>query len=350
MTGGAPALNRPRWLDDETLLPSISFVIPMYNEQAHIASCLNSILAQNYPAGKLQIVVVDGNSTDASEKVVRDEFAGLESPLTIITNPLRKTSGSLNLGLAESDGEVIVILGAHAEIEPGFLQYNIENLRREGVACSGGTLVNVGETPKQVSIGVAMSHPFAMAVPHRYRRIPGFMKTAVYGAYRREVFETIGYFEENWEVPDDADLNHRITHAGYKIYYDPRIQTRYYPRKTFRLLAIQMSRYGFLRAQMLRKHFGAISWFHFVPPLFFLVLTGLVIAAVFSPPARYLLGLLLLVYGGSALGFALDARIRQGQGRIVWITIAFISIQLSWGYGFLKGLLTRSHDSSTYVF
>ncbi len=323
----------------------MSVIIPMYNEERHIAACLRAMLDQDYPPGKLEIVVVDGASTDRSAAVVKEQFIAAGAPLRLLHNPGRKTPHSLNMGLEAARGEVIVIMSAHAAAQPGFLQMNLENLRRPGVDCSGGTLLNVGGTPKQVSIGVAMSHPFAMAVPHRYRRKPGFVKTAVYGAYRRKVFETVGRFEEDWTVPDDADLNHRLTQAGYRIYYDPRIQTRYFPRQTFRSLARQMLTYGFLRARMLRRHYGAVSWFHFIPPLFLLVLAGLAAGAVFSPPARYLLGLLLLVYAASAAGFALDARNRQGQGRIVWIAMAFASIQLSWGYGFIKGLLTLKHDA-----
>ena len=335
----------PAWLADPQAQPLVSVIIPMYNEERHIAACLRAVLDQDYPPGKLEILVVDGASTDRSAAVVEEQFITVGAPVQLLHNAGRKTPHSLNIGLEAAGGEVIVILGAHAEVLPGFLQLNLENLRRPDVVCCGGTLVNAGGTPKQVSIGVAMSHPFAMAVPHRYRRKPGFMKTAVYGAYRREIFETIGRFEENWTVPDDADLNHRLTHAGYKIYYDPRIQTRYFPRETIRSLGRQMLGYGFRRAQMLRRHYGAISWFHFVPPFFLLVLAGLAAGAVFSPPARYLLVLLLLIYGALVSAFALDARRRQSQGRIVWIALAFISIQLSWGYGFINGLLTLNNES-----
>lgn len=342
MTGGAPPLKRPGWLDDETMMPSISFVIPMYNEEANIENCLSSILAQDYPSDKLQIVVVDGNSTDRSAQVVKDQFAGLDTPLTLLVNPLRKTPRSLNMGLAESSGDVIVILGAHAEIEAGFIRFNLENLRTQTVACSGGTLTNGGLGRTQRSIGEAMSHPFGMAAAtHRYRKKPGLARTAVFGAYLREIFEIVGDFEEQGEMAEDAELNWRIVDAGYGIWYDPRIKTVYHPRINLTSLARQLYTYGLLRAQMVRKHRNGLSLLHYVPPLSLLAMLTLSLASLAEPVLLVPLTILTGLYAALALLFSLRLWMTRRHVNPLVIGAGFAVIHVGWGLGFLIGLTRR---------
>lgn len=341
--------SKTSWLTDPKILPMVSVLIPMYNEEQYIEGCLRSVLSQDYPHDKMEIHVVDSASEDGSVQLVQERFLASGEPVFLHRSPDRKTPRSLNIGLRAASGDIIIYLGAHAEMLPDFIRFNIANLQKDNIYCSGGTLVNVGGTSKQISIGVAMSHPFAMASPHRYRRKPGFLKTVVWGAYRREVFETIGYFEEEGAIPDDAELHCRVLQAGYKIYFDPRIQSRYYPRKTLRSWARQMFRYGYLRNQMFRKYYRGISWFHFVPPICVLALAGLALTAPFYIGARFIIMILGLIYGGLILIFAIDARIRQRKGHLFWIGIAFIATHLAWGLGFLRGFFQPRTQFKEYV-
>ncbi|MCH8328155.1 MAG: glycosyltransferase, partial [Candidatus Marinimicrobia bacterium] len=289
-----------------------------------------------------QIVVVDGDSTDASVQVVKDRFGGLETQVRVIVNPLRKTPRSLNMGLAESDGDVIMILGAHAEIEAGFIRYNLENLRSRQVVCSGGTLTNGGSGRTQRSIGEAMSHPFGMATAtHRYRTKPGLARTAVFGAYRREIFDIVGDFEEQGAMAEDAELNWRIVDAGYGIWYDPRIKSVYHPRQNLSSLARQLYTYGLLRAQMVRKHRGGLSALHYAPPLSLLALLALSAAALVKPSLLLPLTLLTGLYAALAMLFSLQLWITRWRVNPLVIGIGFAVIHVGWGLGFLVGLTRR---------
>lgn len=338
------------WQMDPGILPRVSVVIPLYNEADHIEGCLNAVLSQDYPRDKLEIHVVDGNSEDGSADLVRERFVDRGEPVVLHDNPQRKTARALNIGLRAATGEVVIILGAHTEINPYFIHRNIKNLRQPGVACSGGTQINVGQTAKQASIGAAMSHPFGMATaPYRYQQRPGVMNTVVYGAYRREIFEKVGYFEEVGTIAEDADLNWRIVQAGYTIYYDPQIKTRYYPRSKFLDLARQLYRYGIMRAYMFRKHFEGLSLLHFVPPILIFSLSALAIGAAFGGLARLLLAGLVLVYTGLALGFGIVTWRSQREAHPAGITWAFITMHLAWGTGFLVGLLSPKTYFKEYV-
>jgi cellulose synthase/poly-beta-1,6-N-acetylglucosamine synthase-like glycosyltransferase len=333
------------WYENPDVLPRISVVIPMYNEESHIADCLNALLKQDYPSELLEIHVVDGASQDNSSKVVWEEFVSIGVPVQLHHNPDRKIPHSLNIGLNAATGQVLVILGAHAEVEPDFLKYNVENLRRAGVACAGGTLVNAGRTETQRSIGAVMGHPFALAsAPHRFRKRPGFTRTVAFGAYRMEIFDEIGKFEEHGEISEDAELNLRILQAGYKIYYDPRVRTVYYPRRSLRALFRQMATYGILRASMYRKHRHGLSWLHFLPPLALTLLIILGLAALVSGQARLILVAAVGLYGLVIFSAGLTLKMRRRGVRLITMLAAFVLIHFCWAAGFLSGLLRKKVD------
>lgn len=327
------------WLTNPNVLPRVSVVIPMYNEAEHIGPCLEAVLKQDYPREKLEIHVVDGASEDGSADLVHKRFIATGAPVSLHHNADRNTARSLNQGIRAATGDVVIILGAHTEICPGFIALNIENLRRPEVACSGGTQLNVGLSRRQASIGAAMGHPFGMATaPYRYRKSPGMVHTVVYGAYPRQIFKQVGYFEEEGNIAEDADLNWRIIQAGYKIYFDPRIKTKYYPRSTLRALSRQMFRYGIFRAYLLRKHRQGISWLHLIPPVFIITLAALTGVAVHLQPVRPALVALAGSYLALALLFGITASVGKPQANPLLVALSYPTLHLSWGAGFLWGL------------
>lgn len=333
------------WLTNKAKLPRISVIVPVYNEREYIVSCLKSVLAQDYPSNKIEIHVVDGASEDGSANLVQERFLDKGAPVFLHRNANRKTPRSLNLGVKASTGDVVVILGAHTEIPPNFLRLNIENLRQSNVYCSGGTQLNVGKTAKQSSISAAMGHWFGMAsAPYRYRKNPGFVRTVAYGAYRKETFHQIGYFEEEGPISEDAELNWRIYKAGHKIYYDPRIKTRYYPRKKLLELARQMLNYGIYRSQVLRKHKGGLSWLHFLPPLGLMMLLSIGVVSVLIPSLGIIFAGLLLLYFATASVSAIHAYLKNRRSHPVIIFCAFLTMHLFWSVGFLVGLLKSKID------
>ena len=68
---------------------AVSVIIPVYNEEKHIEKCIDSLINQTYPCKRMEWIVVDGNSTDATVKLVEQYIN--EYPLRIINNPKRKT-------------------------------------------------------------------------------------------------------------------------------------------------------------------------------------------------------------------------------------------------------------------
>ena len=318
---------------------SFSIVIPTYNEQDYIGNCIESILDQNYDKELIQIVVVDGASSDNTLSIVR-EYQNKNPNVKLEINPGRRTPQSLNIGIKCSNGEVVVILGAHTKLDKDFIFYNNKLLNEKNVQITGGTQINRGMTFMQRSIGLAMENPFAMAsAPYRWSSKEQYVDTVVYAAYRRELFDVVGFFEENFTISEDAEFNWRLRKAGYKIFFSPKIKSYYYPRKELKKFIYQMFRYGILRVNVLKKHFSAFKISHIVPPLFVLSLIILFALTLLSKiDTVYVLIFILFYLVANLIGTLLKMN-KENLLYVLIVPIIIFLMHFSWGLGFIVGLI-----------
>jgi GT2 family glycosyltransferase len=313
--------------------PLVSLVIPMYNESEAIQRCLDSVFRQDYPGDRIEIIVADGCSTDGSAEAVRD-LAAAHPSLRLVPNPRRRTPAGLNAGIRASNGEVVIILGAHTRIREDFVRKNVEAMARTGAPVAGGTQVNVGDTYLQSAIGIAMGSPLGLpSAPYRFSRREQYVDTVVYAAYRRPLFDALGLFDENLFISEDAEMNWRIRKAGHKILFTPEIVSYYYPRRTFAGLFRQLFRYGILRVNVIKKHRDAVKPVHLAPALFLALLLGAALTKTWWM-AVFLLGL----YGMALLYYSLRSAVWEGFQYFPVLPPLFATIHLSWGLGFIVGL------------
>lgn len=311
----------------------------MLNEAGAIERCIESLLAQDYPRELLEIIVVDGLSTDGSRAQVA-KLIESHNLIRLLDNPARRTPVSLNIGIKKAKGDVIIILGAHTRVNHNFVRLNIECMRSLQVRCTGGTQINVGETSMQKAIGYAMGSSFGIpSAPYRFRNKSAFVDTVVYAAYDRKLFEEVGYFDEQLHISEDAELNWRIRKAGHRIYYCPEIVSHYYPRKTIARLVKQFFNYGILRANVVKKHRDAFKWIHAVPPLFIAISLALLVAGLLQPLSWKVLLPLWVIYLSYVLfATVITALKNRDLSATPRLPLAFIAMQLSWGLGFIAGL------------
>ncbi|MDZ7725182.1 MAG: glycosyltransferase family 2 protein [candidate division KSB1 bacterium] len=322
---------------DDNLM--VSFVIPMLNERDAIERCLDSILSQNYPGDKIEILVIDGMSEDGSRDIVKSLAERFEQ-IKLFDNPRKRTPASLNIGARNAQGDIVVILGAHTKIHPDFVKTNVRYMNELGVKCVGGTQINVGETPMQKAIGIAMGSIFGIpSAPYRFYKKKKYVDTVVYAAYKKELFEKIGYFDEELHISEDAEFNWRIRQAGYKIFYTPEIISYYYPRKNLKTLFRQFYNYGILRVNVIKKHFDAFKFIHILPPLFVSLLIITAISGILIPKTSIfflVLTVIYLVY--LIIGALITAQNTQKPGYTFKLVVIFMTMHTSWGLGFLRGL------------
>lgn len=324
--------------------PFVSVVIPMRNEGRHIRRCLEAVLAQTYPEALMEVVVVDGDSTDDSVERVR-EVAARDRRVRLVRNPRRTTPTSLNAGIAAARGEVIVRVDAHTTIAAEYVRRCVDALRRTGAQNVGGCMRPVGETPIGEAIAIAITSRFGVGnARFHYAREPGYVDTVYMGAWPRRVLWALGGFDERFVTNQDNELNFRILRGGGRIYLDPSIESRYVTRPTVSALVRQYFRYGFGKARVLRKHGRLPSWRQVVAPAFVGVLgTSLALAAL-RPALWRVPALVGGAYACANLGVSTRLAAHHGWRHLARLPLVFATIHVVWGLGFLAGLGVMARD------
>ncbi len=313
----------------------VSVIIPMRNEEAYIRECLASLMRQDYDNDLLQIIIVDGASEDKSREIVQ-EYIDQFKNISLYENPKKITPISLNLGIQKATGEIIIILGAHSYVEKDFVTKNVEYLRKTDADCVGGTIQTIGRNYQSKAISLAMSSPFGVGNSlFRFSKTPSYVDTVAFGAYRREVFDKIGLFDETLVRNQDFELNHRLVSNGGKIYLTPDIKSYYYARESIPKLFKQYYLYGCWKAKVVRKHLDAFRFRYRIPPLFIATLLVAGIAGFVSPIARFVFFSILAAYGLVVLLVSLRTAVGSRLRYFFTLPLAFLSLHFGFGIGFL---------------
>jgi succinoglycan biosynthesis protein ExoA len=227
-----------------TQSPFVSVVIPALDEARHIADSLASVVAQTYPHDRMEVIVADGGSTDATRDIVADW--GTRHPfIRLIDNPAPIQAAGLNRAIEASKGDVIARLDAHAAWAPNHLALCVELLEETGADNVGGTMQVVSESALGGAIGCATSSPFGIGgARYRYAQRQQEVDTVWLGCMRRSALDRVGLYDESLAVHEDYELNHGIRSSGGSVVFSPALPTRYWPRDSWQALGRQYFRYG----------------------------------------------------------------------------------------------------------
>ncbi|MDR1493863.1 MAG: glycosyltransferase family 2 protein [Planctomycetaceae bacterium] len=324
---------------------SISVIVPVRNEEKHIAVVLDALLAQEYPKDRFEILVADGCSTDKTCKTVR-EYAERHSQIKLFNNPKKLSSAARNIGIRESRGEIIAIVDGHCLIDNPQMLANINRaMRSSEIAALGRPQPLFLENASTLQKAIALArhsrlghHPDSFIYSDQPQRVPA-ISTAV--VYRRTVFDQIGLFDERFDACEDCEFNYRIDQAGLPCYFTPDIAVSYKPRNSIRGLFRQLYRYGRGRIRLAKKHRSSFSLKMFLPALMFLGLITGGLLSFFSPIVYSCYIAVVIFYAGivmlESLRLALTRRFAAG---IVLLPIVFLTIHTASGIGELTELWT----------
>ena len=322
--------------------PLASVLIAARNEAPYIEGCLDALAAQTYPADRLELLVIDGASTDGTPARVADWSAACGRPVHLIHNPARRTPAAFNLGVRAAAGEVIIILGAHARPHPTFVERSVAALRRTGADAVGGAVRTVAENGgiQARAIGLAQRSPFGVGdARYRYATVECEVDTVNYGAYRRDVFDRIGLFDEALQWVEDDEFNYRLRAAGGRLVLDPAIRIDYLARPSLGALWQQRYRWGRQKLQVARRHPAQMRPRHAVPPAFVAaLLAGLALwpaGGRWRWPLRATLGA--YVAASLAATLRLGARYRWPRETAL-LPAAFATMHVAFGAGMLLSL------------
>lgn len=323
--------------------PFVTIIMPIRNEAAFIEHSLGAVLAQDYPAERLEVLIVDGMSDDATRARIAQVVNRCQHDQTlcaavhVLDNPGYIVPTAFNIGLRYAQGEIIVRVDGHCEIAPDYVQRCVEGLQTTGADNVGGLQRAIGQGWVGKAISAATSSPFGVgSASFHYATEPGWVDTVYLGAYRREVFERIGGFDEELVRNQDDEFNFRLTQAGGKIWLNPAIHSRYYSRASLHKLWRQYYQYGFYKVRVIQKRGGVASWRHLVPALFVVSLLASLLSGLLSRKP-----LLASSVGGPYMAANLAASMhtaRQDWQLLPLLPLVFAILHLSYGAGFLHGI------------
>lgn len=317
--------------------PLVSIVIPMRNEKNYIKRCIETFLKQSYPLQKMEIIVVDGQSTDGSREIV--EKLGKKYPVKLLDNPTGFTPTGMNIGLKAAQGEIGVVFSAHATAHKDFIKKSVETLQETDAAAVGGRLINRSEGEFAQLAGKVLGHPFGVGnSKFRYSDKPGYVDTVAYGAYRMDVLKETGLFDERLIRNQDIELNYRIRKFGYKLYFNPAIESYYAPRESYGRFTKQGYANGYWNIITAKLCAQSLSWRHFVPLAFVLalIISG-VLSIAFTTP-----WFIALVAGPYLLlDIIVSTKLAGSYGEFSQLLVLFPSLHISYGLGSLVSLIKQ---------
>jgi glycosyltransferase involved in cell wall biosynthesis len=324
----------------------VSIVIPCYNEEKYIKLCLDSILLNGVSVEAFEIIIVDGESEDATLDIVETYRRNYDN-IFLFSNTKRITPTSLNIGISNAKGKYILIASAHAAFEKGYIQSCINAIEANNADVVGGAIetVSLNENKLNNSIIAVLSN--ALGVGNSMFRLGTDeaveVDTVPYGLYRSEIFKEVGYYNEKLVRNQDIEFSKRLTRNGKKILLIPDISCKYYARENYRDIAQNNFQNGLwnIKTIFITKTFKSLSLRHFVP-FFFLI--SLIIPVLYS----FILGTImfalfslsvLLVY--ITLIAIMSKKLDNSKSSFLYIFFTFVIIHFSYGMGSFFGFFKR---------
>jgi len=319
--------------------PFVSIVIPMRNEAATIGSLLEGVLAQDYPADRFELLVVDGASSDGSAAVV-ETYARRDPRVHLLHNPRRIVPTALNIAIRAARGDTICRIDGHTRVAPDYVRVGVETLARTGADNVGGPMRSVGGGWFGDAVAAATGSRFGIGSYFHYGTEEREVDTVYLGMWPRRVFARIGLFDEELVRNQDDELNYRLRKAGGRVLMTPAMHSWYQNRQSVTGLLRQYYQYGLWKVRVLQKHPRQMSWRHFVPPALVAGLAGATLLSGVVPGAATASRIVFGLYVAAVLVVA--GRLALHRGVRAWLAtaLAFASIHCAWGTGFLNGLLS----------
>jgi len=319
--------------------PFVTVILPVRNESGFIARSLGAVLAQDYDPRRMEVIVADGMSRDDTRKIVaRCAAAVPEIPVSIVDNPEGIVPTGMNGAIAAARGDVIVRVDGHTIVEPDYVRRCVEGLRRSGAQNVGGRMTAVGEGAFARAVAAATSSRFGVGgARFHYSGREEWVDTVYMGAWPRAVLEDLGGFDPEMVRDQDDELNYRLRARGGRILLSPLVRSRYFNRPTIRSLARQYFQYGFWKVRVMQKHPRQMRPRQFAPPALAAALAGTAAAALAWRPAAWALAAVGAAYAAGNLAASAGAA-RRCPSSALLLPVAFATLHLSYGFGFLAGL------------
>ena len=321
----------------------VSVICPIYNEEKYITKCIESVLEQDYPTEDLEILFVDGLSTDKTRKIVSD-YATRYNQIRLLDNPHRIVPYAMNIGIKAAKGDIIIRLDGHVEYPTNYISkcvhylMTLPNAENVGGVCQ---TLPCNERNISQAIAIALSTGFGMG--NSSFRIGSTeirkVDTVPFGCFRKSLFERVGYYDYELVRNQDDELNGRIIKNGGSIYLIPELKIKYYSRDKISKVRRMFYQYGLYKPLVNKKLGSPATARQFVPLLFLL---GIVLGGILSAFSIYIMYIYFAVLAlylaiGLFIGCKYAVKYRRPMLTLL-MPYVFANVHLSYGYGYLRGI------------
>lgn len=322
--------------------PTVSFLMPILNEEKTLRQCLDSLLEIDYPKEKTEILLAMGNSSDSSWAIAED-YARTHANICILENPTGNTSVGRNICMQHATGSMLMNYSGHVMAEKNLLTVLALTLQHlpNDVAAVGCSNLSPG---KQNFVGEVSGAAFLSFMGGRsfFSQNAGFPTERYtdhlsFSCYRKELVEKVGGFDPVFRCGQDYELDIRLRKAGYKIFYTPKTRVYHFKRDSVRSLWRQMYRYGIARAKMVKKHPDTLKFFHLLGPGFILGSILVVALTILRWLPLWVLPCLIIAYILMSLVSMLQ--VTRKPSVVISSILFFLLIHVGYGAGFLRGIV-----------
>ncbi len=328
---------------DGEQLPTVSVIIPCRNEELFIERCLDSILANHFPAERLEIIVADGMSHDRTRGILAG-YVTDHSSITVVDNVAGTIPAAMNLGIKVSRGQIIMKVDGHSTYPADYIAECVRHLIGSEAEMTGG-IWNIAprrNTLMAKAIAAALSHRFGSGnAPIKTGLTkPEWSDAAAFGCWRRETLEKLGGFDERLVRSSDMDLNIRLRSQGGKILLVPQIRVTYYADADLMSFWPHNFSDGVWTTYVLKFGKHASSWRHWVPFAFVATL-GVTAAGLWLHPIfGWILTAIGAAYAVISLTVSAQLALRMENWKYaVLLPIAFAARHVAHGLGAVYGLV-----------
>ena len=322
--------------------PFISVLIPTLNEERYIEDCLMSLLLNDYPRTSIEILVIDGCSSDSTVERVKNLQLQFDN-LRILENRKVIQAAALNIGLQVARGDIVLRADAHALYHKEYIGNCVQLLLSSCASNVGGKQIAHGTNSFSRAVAYSLSSFVGVGDAAKRSRDQSYLVDSVsFGAWWRNELIELGGFNENWVANEDYECNYRLRLKGGKILYSPNIKFTYFPRDNIRSLAHQYYRNGFWRSKTVTTYPKSMRLRQAVPPI---LLICLLISLSILPIAP-IYGIVLPGLYSLVLTLAtLKALVGERQAFTFYLPIVYLTMHSSFAIGFLRGLAKWSRES-----
>lgn len=228
--------------DKSDFCPTVSVIVPVKNGAAKIKDLLDSLMQVNYNRDKLEIIVVDGNSTDDTREIVS------QYKVKLLTEEGPGLNAARNTGIKYSRGEIIAFTDYDCVVSKNWIEKIVENFQDPHVGCVGGTIL--GYSNDFFSLYCDESLVPVLRIFKKREVVDTIKPPLNYPAgcnfaLKREAIKKVGVFDERIRYGfDEIELIERICGSGCKMVLDPEILVRHKHRSSLSEILKQTFRYG----------------------------------------------------------------------------------------------------------